>query len=91
MTINELMSLMKVIRSRVSELEALSSKVATRESWRGEDSKVIEPQYDIKLVDKKLVGLQNFLFKADAAIKQANAKTEVSLEVNVDELLAPLQ
>jgi hypothetical protein len=55
------------------------------------ENKVVEPQYDVKAVDKKIVELELFLFKADAAVKQANATTQINIEANVDMLLAPLQ
>jgi len=92
MTVNELLVLMRRIRERVKNLEGLKSAVSTRESWmRGDSEKSITPTYDVKLLDKKIMELENFLFKSDAAIKQSNAKTLVVLEVNVDALLAPLE
>jgi len=90
MTINELLVLMKRVRERVRTLEALRTQVSTREIWRSASEKTVEPQYDIRAVDKKIMELENFLFKSDAAVKQSNAKTEVSLTVDVDTLLAPL-
>ena len=53
--------------------------------------KTIEPQYDVKIVDKKIVELQNFLYKADSKIKQSNAITTIDMDVGVDSLLEPLQ
>lgn len=92
MTVNELLVLMRRIRERVKNLENLKSQVSTRESWmRGDAEKTITPNYDIKILDRKIMELENFLFKADAAIKQSNATTRVALEVNVDALLAPLE
>lgn len=91
MTINELLSLMKVVRERISNLRELRSEVSTKDTWMREKEKVVEPQYDVKLVDKKLVELETFLFKADAKIKQSNAVVEITnLEVDVDKLLEPL-
>ena len=97
MTINEAMALEKIIRERLNELRTLRSQVAikTEVSYFGsradnDKKEVITPQYDVKFVDKKVVQLENFLFKINAAIKQANAKTDIGFEANVDELLAPL-
>ena len=50
----------------------------------------IEPQFDVKAVDKKVTELELVLFKMDAAIKQSNALTYIDLEVDVDKLLEPL-
>ena len=92
MTVNELLVLMRRVRERVKNLESMKSHVSTRESWmRGDAEKIIEPNYDVKALDKKIMELENFLFKADAAIKQSNARTEVAMDINVDALLAPLE
>ena len=93
LTVNELMALMKTVRERVSSLKTLRQQVAVKEKniWRGSDEeKIVEPQYDVKAVDNKIMKLENFLFRADSKIKTANAKTEVDLVVDVDELLEPL-
>lgn len=94
LTINELMALMKTVRERVSSLKSLRQQVAVKERrmWKtsGELESVDEPQYDVKAVDKKIMELENFLFKADAKIKTANARTTVDLEIDVDQLLQPL-
>ena len=93
MTVNELLVLTKVVRERVNQLNTLANQCATEERvFYAERDKetTTTPQYDIKLVDKKITHLKTWLFKADAAIKQSNAKTEVAVEADVDVLLAPL-
>jgi ribosomal protein L29 len=93
MTINELLVLQKAVRERKNELSSLRSQLSTKERFfsMNTENKVVEPQYDVKAVDKKIVELELFLFKADAAVKQANATTQINIEANVDVLLAPLQ
>ena len=93
MSINELLVLMKAVRERKNELSSLRSQVSTKERYfsMNNENKVTEPQYDVKTVDRKIVELELFLFKADAAVKQANATTQINIEANVDVLLAPLQ
>lgn len=94
LTLSELMSLMKIVRERTNSLKQLRSQVSTKESrmWKssGEIESIDEPQYDVKKVDKKIMDLENFLFKADSKIKATNAKTIVALEIDVDKLLEPL-
>uniref|UniRef100_A0A6M3K525 Uncharacterized protein n=1 Tax=viral metagenome TaxID=1070528 RepID=A0A6M3K525_9ZZZZ len=90
-TINSLLVLMKAIRERVNELRALRSQVSVLETYYGQKEKTVVPQYDVKLVDKKVVELENFLFKADSKIKQANAINTIDIDANVDSLLAPLE
>ena len=91
MTVNELLSLMKIVRDRVTELKALRNLVSVKDKWMRDDSKVTEPQYSVKYVDAKIVNLQNFLYLADSKIKTINAKTEVDMVVNVSDLLSPLE
>ena len=92
MTINELLSLIKIVRERVNELKGLRTSVSVKDRWMREDSKVSEPQYDVKFVDAKIVKLQNFLYQADSKIKTINARTEVDgLDINVGDLLSPLE
>jgi len=91
MSINELLVLMRRIKERIKKLEELKGSVSTKEYYtRGDSEKRVEPQYDLKSLDKKVMELENFLFKADAAIKQSNAVTKIPIDVNVDALLAPL-
>lgn len=91
MTINELLSLTKVVRERLNGLKALRNQVSTKDIWMRDQEKVVEPQYDIKEVDKKIAELEKFLFTVDSKIKQVNATTKVEIEVDVDKLLEPLQ
>ncbi len=81
-----------MLRQRVSELQRLRSEVSTSERWLYGDAKEKEktPNYDVKAVDQKVAELEKFLFRADAAIKQANATTQVKIKADVDRLLEPL-
>jgi len=95
LTVNQLLVLCKEVRSRMNDLRGIRSSCTTRErTYFGvnqENRKEVEPQYDVKAVDKKIVSLENWLFKADAAIKQSNATTIVNVDVDVDELLKPIE
>ena len=93
MTVNQILVLMKEVRIRVNDLRELRSQVSTKTtSYFGErETKEVEPQYDVKALDKKITELETWLFKADAAIKQSNAATQVDVEANVDELLKPIE
>ena len=93
MTINELLVLIKAIRERVNGLKSLRSQVSVKESYLygKEEKKVIEPQYDVKKVDQKISELETWIFRADSAIKQKNAITEVKIDADIDKLLKPLE
>jgi hypothetical protein len=94
MTVNELLVLTKAVKERLNYLRTLSQScaVAERSFYTDREKETTKtPQYDIKLVDKKMTELVTWLFKADAAIKQSNALTQVALEANVEALLSSLE
>ena len=82
---------MKAYRSRIGDLERLRSEVSTLETFRGVSEKTITPQYDVKVVDKKIVALQKDLFNLDAEVKKTNATVEFEVELNTDDLFAPIE
>ena len=91
MTVNELFVLTKIVRERIADLKKLRESVSTSTRYYGEGSKEITPQYNVKDVDKRIVELQNFLLKADSAIKQSNAVTKVEFSTDTDALLRPIE
>lgn len=90
-TINELLALKKTLHERTNELKDLRKQLAVKERFFGNADKVVEPQYDVKAVDKKITTIQNTVFHIDAEVKRINAITNVSIELDVDNLLAPLE
>jgi hypothetical protein len=91
MTINETLALTKMVRERVNELRSLRNQVSTKErSFFNTTEKVVEPQYDVKLVDRKVSELETWLFRTDAAIKQSNATVQIEVTSDVESLLKPL-
>jgi len=91
MTINEALSFTKILRARKAELVALWMQCSTKTSYLGEREKIEKPQYDVKKMDRKIIEMDNALFKIDSAIKQTNADTQLKIEINVDALLSPLE
>ena len=92
-TINEALVLQKAVRERLNELKSLRSTVANKESFlfAREEKKVVEPQYDVKLVDRKMTELQLFLLKSDTAIKRSNATATIRFDFDADKLLSSIQ
>ncbi len=97
LSINEAMVLQKAVKERANQLKSLRSEVAVKKmtDWFGartesDKKETVEPQFDVKAVDKKITQLELFLFKLESQIKQKNATTYLEIEANVDELLAPL-
>jgi hypothetical protein len=80
------------LQSRLSELKELKGQATTRRISRFDGKETTEePTYDIKLVDKKCAMITTALFKIDQAIKEANAKTKVELDVDYDALVMPIE
>jgi len=90
-TINELLVLIKAVRERRNDLISLRDKNSITTRWMTDEKKVEEPQYDPKNVDKKVSELDLFLLKADAKIKQSNARVEIEIDAEADKLLAPIE
>jgi hypothetical protein len=97
LSINEGLALSKAVGSRLAELKELRDKVAVKSetTWIGmgdrDKKQTVEALFDVKKVDKKITELSLFLFKIDAAIKQANAVTKLEISADVETLLAPLE
>jgi len=91
-----MLQLINQVSKRVADLRMLRSQginkskttYGTGENQRTEE---VECHYDTKILDKKVTMLENWLFKANTAVKQANATTVVDLDINSDELLAPVE
>ena len=90
-TINEALIMIKSIRERLGSLRQLRNHVAVKETYFGTKEKLVEPTYDVRKVDLKIVQLENFLYEADAAIKASNARTMVELRYELGDLLSPLE
>lgn len=79
----------KSLRDRLTQLNELKSQSA-RTTYYGEDKRE-EPTYDIKKVDKKMTKINRALFEINHKIKESNAKTTVSVEVDYDDLVSELE
>jgi hypothetical protein len=90
MTVNEAMVLQKALRGRLGELSSLRTTCASKESYYGDNNKVVEPMYDVKALDKKCVELENALLDMDTKIKQSNAITSIEIDADKSTLLSPL-
>lgn len=98
MTISEGMVLAKTIRERINSLIQLRNLNAVerktfylRDTGENKQREEVVPKYDPKLLDQRIVALETTLFKIDTAIKRANATTNIGVEFNIDEILAPIQ
>jgi len=92
-SINEWMVILKTIRGRRAELSDMRRECSTETKWYdgGSPSKVVEPKYDVKMLDKKCTNIQNAEFLIETAIKQSNAKVQIDIDVDVQDLIKPLE
>jgi len=97
-TINEAMVMQRTIRDRINSLSSLRNANSTRTrtmSYLGggepKEQVTIEPQYDVRDLDAKIVELEGMMFKIDVSIKRANAKTEIGVEFDIDKILEPIK
>ena len=95
-SINEWMVVKKMLSERRGDLKALRQSTAVKSlvSQRYGDTVTEtknEPQYDTKLIDRRIVEMQNADMVIDAAIKQTNATVKIELALDVDQLLSPME
>jgi len=92
-TVNKALALDKMLRERSNDLKRLRGDVAVRKTsyFNRETSEEVVPQYDVKLLDKKILSLQTAIFELDAQVKAANASNIIEIEGNLNELLSPLE
>lgn len=95
-TINEFMVCKKVLIERVQDLKQLRQQTAVDKitiQRYGEDVTETrqEAEYDSKLLDRRIVEIQNALLLIDSAIKQSNASVQIELPVDLDHLLSPME
>ena len=94
-TINEWLVIKKVLGERKGDMKQIrlhtSMKTKTTRRYEGETTEEsIEPEYDTKVIDRRVIEIQNAELIIDAAVKQSNARNELALNVDVEKLLAPM-
>lgn len=91
-SVNAWLSMKNSLQARLAEVKEMKGSASTRHISRYDGKEeVTEPTYDIKQIDRKCAELTTALYKIDRAIKEANAKTQVTLDVNYDELVKPIE
>ena len=92
-TVNGLLSMQKHLTTRRHQLDELKNNSSKRTRWMMMDSKekIEEPLYDLKKVDTKLVRINQALFQIDQKIKESNAVTKVSIDIDFDKLMSEIE
>ena len=90
MTISKLLEMQKALKERRKQLEELLKETSVEISWRDSSQKEKKPVYRVTTVDEKLVKINNALFEIAAEVKQVNAKTQVMVSVDFQDLMSPI-
>ena len=92
-SINALLCRQKSLKQRKSELESIRNNTTTRTSYRdmNGNERTDTPLYDIKKVDKRIVGINNALLTIDEEIKASNARTMLEVNIDFDTLMSAVE
>jgi septal ring factor EnvC (AmiA/AmiB activator) len=92
-SINALLSMQKSLVQRRQQLEEVKNNTTSRSIHRDINGaeQINEPTYDIKKVDRKIVRINNALFKIDQKIKESNAVTKIDVDIDYDDLSSELE
>lgn len=92
-TINEMLSMQKALKTRLQQLNELKNSCVQRTIYQqlgDRQGRIEEPTYDIKMVDKKIVDINNAMFHMDAAIKAKNAEVKIDIDIDYDKLASEI-
>jgi hypothetical protein len=90
MVIRKVLSERKLDLKRLREQSAVDEKVVHTIGEKVTES-TNTAKYDVRVLDRRIVGMQNADLAIESAIKQSNATTGVDLPVDVDALLSPVE
>lgn len=92
-SINELLSMKVSLKTRSQQLNELKNTCTQRTIYQqlgDRQGRIEEPTYDIKMVDKKIVDINNAMFHMDAAIKAKNAEVKIDIDIDYDKLASEI-
>jgi len=94
-SVNALLSMQKALIQRRSQLNEIKNESTKKISYFHLENENVqkreEPTYDIKKVDRKIVSINNALFSIDQKIKESNARTMVSIEIDYNSLASEIE
>ena len=93
-TISSFLSMQQALNTRRTQLNELRNSGTSRTYdiyADGTKKTVMEPTYELKKVDKMLVEINKALFLLDKRIKQANAKTNIDVDLDFDKLMSEIE
>ena len=95
-SINEWMIMRKILAERKGDLKELRRQSAVDERvihTIGENvtETIQTAKYDVKVLDRRIIEMQNADLAIESAIKQSNATVKIDLPVDVESLLSPIE
>jgi hypothetical protein len=89
-TVSTTLEKLRALKDRKKQLEELLKETSTETAWRDMSQKQKSPLYDVVKVDEKITKINNAIFEISAAIKQSNAVTQISVDVDFADLMSPI-
>lgn len=95
-SINEWMIARKILTERKMDLKRLRDQSAVDSlTIHTIGEKVMEQsntaKYEVKVLDRRIIEMQNADLAIESAIKQSNATVKIDLPVDIDSLLSPVE
>lgn len=89
-TISGLLEIQRILKERRNQLTELVKETATETTWRDPTPREKTPRYDVAKVDEKLSQINMAIYRIASKLKETNAKTSIDIEVDFDNLMAPI-
>lgn len=95
-SVNEWMIARKIIAERKNDLKRLRELSAVdSKTIHSIGEKVTEisntAKYNVKVLDRRIIEMQNADLAIDSSIKQSNATVKIDLAIDVESLLSPVE
>lgn len=89
-TVNKLLAMEKALRERLGQLNETKTGSLKESHW-SDPQKTEKPVYDARNIDKRIVGINKALFEINHLVKESNARTELEINLNFDELVSEIE
>lgn len=90
LTVNRLLAMEKSLRERLGQLNEAKSGSLKESHW-ADPQKTEKPVYDVRKIDKRIVAINKALFEINHMVKESNAKTEIIIDLNYNELVSEIE
>lgn len=89
-TVNRVLEMQKALKERRNQLEKLVIENSKETRWYGQAEKTETPLYNAADLDARVVQINNALFEISAVLKESNATTKVTVDVDFVAMMSPI-